>query len=342
MPEFVEEQLLKGRLVKRLLLTQAPKRFIIRREKTGLTKEQPRVVLKNCGFINPESIEEYIAAGGYEAASKALTAMTPEEVINEVKRSGLAGRGGAAFPTGTKWEFARKAPGEEKFIICNADEGEPGTFKDRLILEGDPHKLLEGMLIAGYAVGATRGFIYIRGEYALSIERTEKAIADARSLGLLGNGIFDKPFSFDIEVMKGAGAYVCGEETALIESLEGHRGHPRNKPPYPVVAGLWGKPTVVNNVETLANIADIVRNGANWFKQYGTPKCAGTKVYTILGHVATPGLIETEMGTTLRDIIYEYGGGISDGKQFKGRSSAERQALFSAPTCSTCRWTSSI
>ncbi len=330
-PEFVEEQLLKGRLVKRLLLTQAPKRFIIRREKTGLTKEQPRVVLKNCGFINPESIEEYIAAGGYEAASKALTSMTPEEVINEVKRSGLAGRGGAAFPTGAKWEFARKAPGEEKFILCNADEGEPGTFKDRLILEGDPHKLLEGMMIAGYAVGATRGFIYIRGEYSLSIERTEKAIADARSLGLLGNGIFDKPFSFDIEVMKGAGAYVCGEETALIESLEGHRGHPRNKPPYPVVAGLWGKPTVVNNVETLANIADIVHNGANWFKQYGTPKCSGTKVYTILGHVATPGLIETEMGTTLRDIIYEYGSGISDGKTFKGALVGGAAGAFLGP-----------
>jgi NADH:ubiquinone oxidoreductase subunit F (NADH-binding)/(2Fe-2S) ferredoxin len=330
-PEFVEEQLLKGRLLKRLLLTQAPKRFIIRREKTGLTKEQPRVVLKNCGFINPESIEEYIAAGGYEAMSKALTSMTPDEVINEVKRAGLAGRGGAAFPTGTKWEFARKAPGDQKFIICNADEGEPGTFKDRLILEGDPHKLLEGMAIAGYAVGATKGFIYIRGEYTLSIERTEKAIAAARSMGLLGNKIFDKPFGFDIEVMKGAGAYVCGEETALIESLEGHRGHPRNKPPYPVVAGLWGKPTVINNVETLANVADIIKNGPGWFKQYGTPKCSGTKVYTILGHVATPGLIETEMGTTLRDIIYEYGGGISDGKQFKGALVGGAAGAFLGP-----------
>ncbi|OPY71086.1 MAG: NADP-reducing hydrogenase subunit HndC [Syntrophorhabdaceae bacterium PtaU1.Bin034] len=329
--ELVEEHLLKGRLVKRLLLTQAPKRFVIKREKTGLLKEQPRVVLANCGLINPESIEEYIAEGGYEGASKALTKMTPEEVINEIKSSGLAGRGGAAFPTGMKWEFARKVPGDEKYIICNADEGEPGTFKDRLILEGDPHKLLEGMIIAAYAIGATQGFIYIRGEYTLSIERTEKAIADARSFGLLGNTIFDKPFAFDIVVMKGAGAYVCGEETALIESLEGHRGHPRNKPPYPVVAGLWDKPTVVNNVETLANIADIVKNGANWFRKYGTTKCAGTKVYTILGHVATPGLIETEMGTTLRDIIYEYGGGISDGKQFKGALVGGAAGAFLGP-----------
>ncbi len=330
-PEFVEEQLLKGRLVKRLLLAQAPKRFVIKREGMGLAKEQPRIVLKNCGFINPESIEEAIAAGGYEAASKALTAMTPDEVINEVSRAGLAGRGGAAFPTGAKWGFARKAPGEEKFIVCNADEGEPGTFKDRLILEGDPHKLIEGMMIAGYAVGASQGFFYIRGEYALSIERMEKAIADARSFGLLGNNLFGKPFSFDLKVMKGAGAYVCGEETALIESLEGRRGHPRNKPPYPVVSGLWGKPTVVNNVETLANVPDIVKNGANWFKQYGTSKCAGTKVYTILGHVATPGLIETEMGTTLRDIIYEYGGGISDGKQFKGALVGGAAGAFLGP-----------
>ena len=329
--EFVEEQLLKGRLVKRLLLTQAPKRYIIKREKTGLTKEQPRIVLRNCGVINPESIEEYIAAGGYEGESKAVTGMTPDEVIGEVKRAGLAGRGGAAFPTGTKWEFGRKAPGQEKYIVCNADEGEPGTFKDRLILEGDPHKLIEGMVIAGYAVGATRGFIYIRGEYGLSIGRTERAIADARSLGLLGNSLFDKPFGFDIEVMKGGGAYVCGEETALIESLEGRRGHPRNKPPYPVTAGLWGKPTIVNNVETLANIADIIRNGANWFKQYGTPKCAGTKVYTILGHVVTPGLIEAEMGTTLRDIIYEYGGGITNGKAFKGALVGGAAGAFLGP-----------
>lgn len=330
-PELVEEHLLKGRLVKRLLLTQAPKRFIVKKERTGLLKEQPRIVLRNCGLINPENIEEYIAEGGYEAASKALTKMTPDEVITELKNSGLAGRGGAAFPAGVKWEFARKAPGDQKYLVCNADEGEPGTFKDRLILEGDPHKLIEGMIIAGYAIGATQGYIYIRGEYTLSIERTEKAIADARSIGLLGNNIFEKPFSFDISVMKGAGAYVCGEETALIESLEGFRGHPRNKPPYPVVAGLWGKPTVVNNVETLANVAEIVRNGANWFRHYGTTKCPGTKVYTILGHVATPGLIETEMGTTLREIIFEYGGGIKDGKQFKAALVGGAAGAFLGP-----------
>jgi NADH:ubiquinone oxidoreductase subunit F (NADH-binding)/(2Fe-2S) ferredoxin len=328
--ELVEEHLLKGRLVKRLLLTQAPKRFIIKRERTGLMKEQPRIVLRNCGIIDPENIEEYIAEGGYEGASKALK-MTPDEVIGEVKNSGLAGRGGAAFPTAMKWDFARKAPGTQKFIICNADEGEPGTFKDRLILEGDPHKLLEGMLIAGYAVGATKGFIYIRGEYTLSIQRTEKAIADARALGILGSNIFEKDFSFDVTVMKGAGAYVCGEETALIESLEGHRGHPRNKPPYPVVAGLWGKPTVVNNVETLANVGDIMKNGASWFRRYGTSRCTGTKVYTILGHVATPGLIETEMGTTLRDIIFEYGGGMSEGKQFKGALVGGAAGAFLGP-----------
>jgi NADH:ubiquinone oxidoreductase subunit F (NADH-binding)/(2Fe-2S) ferredoxin len=330
-PELVEEHLLKGRPVKRLLLSTAPKRFVIRREKTGLLKEQPRVVLANCGFINPESIDEYIAAGGYEAVSKAVSSMTPEDVIKEVKAAGLAGRGGAAFPAGAKWDFARQVPGDEKYIVCNADEGEPGTFKDRLILEGDPHKLIEGMIIAGYAVGASRGFIYIRGEYALSIERTEKAIADAKALGLLGGAIFDKPFSFDLAVMKGAGAYVCGEETALIESLEGRRGHPRNKPPYPVVAGLWGKPTVVNNVETLANVAAIIKNGADWFRKYGTEKCPGTKVYTILGHVATPGLIEAEMGTTLRDIIFEYGGGIKDGKKFKGALVGGAAGAFLGP-----------
>jgi NADH-quinone oxidoreductase subunit F len=329
--EIVEEHLLKGRLVKRLLLTQAPKRFIIKRERTGLLKEQPRVVLKNCGIINPESIEEYIAEGGYEGASKAITKMTPDEVIAEVKNASLAGRGGAAFPTGMKWEFARKAPGDEKYIVCNADEGEPGTFKDRLILEGDPHRLLEGMIIAGYAVGASKGYIYIRGEYALSIERMEKAIADATALGILGSNIFEKGVAFEVKIMKGAGAYVCGEETALIESLEGHRGHPRNKPPYPVVEGLWAKPTVVNNVETLANIGDIIRNGASWFKKYGTTKCPGTKVYTILGHVATPGLIETEMGTTLRDIIFDYGGGISGGKQFKGALVGGAAGAFLGP-----------
>lgn len=316
-PELVEEHLLKGRVLKRLVLTEGPKQYVVHKERVGLLKEQPRIVLRNCGIINPENIEEYIAEGGYEAVAKALSTMAAETVIEEIKASGLTGRGGAAFSTGLKWEFARRAPGDIKYIICNADEGEPGTFKDRLILEGDPHKLIEGMMIAGYAVGASFGFVYIRGEYSLSIERLEKAIKDARSYGLLGKGILNSNFSFDIKVMKGAGAYVCGEETALIESLEGKRGHPRNKPPYPVTEGLWGRPTVVNNVETLANVPEIIRNGSSWFRSYGTDKCPGTKVYTIIGKVANPGLIEAEMGTTLRDILYEYAGGIKTGKSFK-------------------------
>ena len=330
-PELVEEHLLKGRPLTRLILTEAPKRTIITKEKTGLLKEQPRIVLKNCGFIDPENIDEYIAAGGYEAIAKVLQTMTSEDVVAEIKSSGLLGRGGAGFPTGMKWDFAIKTPGDEKFVICNADEGEPGTFKDRLILEGDPHKLIEGMLIAGYAIRGTRGFVYIRGEYSLSIERIEKAILDARAYGLLGKNILESNFSFDIVVMKGAGAYVCGEETALIESLEGKRGHPRNKPPFPINAGLWGKPTLVNNVETLANISEIIRNGAEWYKGYGTEKCSGTKVFTILGHVATAGLIETEMGTTLKDIIFEYGGGIKNGKTFKGALVGGAAGAFLGP-----------
>lgn len=330
-PELVSEHLLKGRQLKRLIITEIPKRTVIKRGTTGLMKEQPRIVLKNCGFIDPESIDEYIAVGGYEAAAKVLNSMKPEDVIKEVKASGLVGRGGAAFPTGLKWEFALGAVGDQKYVLCNADEGEPGTFKDRLILEGDPHKLIEGMIIAGYAIGATKGYVYIRGEYALSIERIEKAIADAKTYGLLGQNILTSNFGFDVAVMKGAGAYVCGEETALIESLEGKRGHPRNKPPYPINAGLWGKPTLVNNVETLANIPEIINNGAAWFKGYGTEKCSGTKVYTILGHVVTPGLIETEMGTTLKDIIFEYGGGIKGGKKFKGALVGGAAGAFLGP-----------
>ena len=258
-PQLVEEHLLKGRPLKRLMLAEAPKQTVVKKEKAGLLKEQPRIVLRNCGVIDPEKIDEYIGEGGYLAIGNALASMKPEGVIDEIKKSGLAGRGGASFSTGMKWDFARRAPGDIKYIICNADEGEPGTFKDRLILEGDPHKLIEGMLLAGYAVGASKGFVYIRGEYALSIERLEKAIAQARDYGLLGINILDSTFTFDIFVMKGAGAYVCGEETALIESLEGKRGHPRNKPPYPVTEGLWGKPTVVNNVETLANVPEIMQ-----------------------------------------------------------------------------------
>jgi NADH-quinone oxidoreductase subunit F len=315
-PQLVEEHLLKGRPLKRLFLSELPKQHIVTKEKTGLLKEQPRIVLRNSGIIDPENIDEYIAREGYEAVGKAFS-LKPEGVIEEIKKSGLIGRGGAGFPTAMKWGFAHNAPGDQKYIICNADEGEPGTFKDRLILEGDPHKLIEGMIIAGYAIGATKGFVYIRGEYSLSIERLEKAIAQARQYELLGDNILESGFSFDMAVMKGAGAYVCGEETALIESLEGHRGHPRIKPPFPAVEGLWRKPTVVNNVETLANVPEIMQHGAAWFRGYGTEKCPGTKVYTIIGNVATPGIIEAEMGTTLRDIIYEYAGGIKEGKKFK-------------------------
>jgi NADH:ubiquinone oxidoreductase subunit F (NADH-binding)/(2Fe-2S) ferredoxin len=314
---IVEEHLLKGRSVKDLILKREVPLKGTTLERIGPGREQVRIVLANSGVIDPENIEEYIGRGGYEALEKVLTIMKSEDVIEEIKKSKLRGRGGAGFPTGLKWESARKSFGKEKYLICNADEGEPGTFKDRLILEGDPHKLIEGMIIASYATGSQKGYIYIRGEYALSIERFNKAIKDAKKYGLLGNNILDSGFSFDIEVKRGAGAYICGEETALIESIEGKRGQPRLKPPYPTVSGLFNKPTVVNNVETLANIAPIIRNGSDWFKKIGTETCPGTKVYTILGHVYFPGLLEVPMGTTLKEIIFAYGGGIKDGKKFK-------------------------
>jgi NADH:ubiquinone oxidoreductase subunit F (NADH-binding)/(2Fe-2S) ferredoxin len=316
-PELVEEHFIKGRPLKRLMIENIITPSVVVKEEVGLTKRQVRIVLKNSGVINPESIEEYIASDGFDGLTKAIFEMKPEDVIKIVKDSGLRGRGGAGFPTGLKWEFTYKIPSDEKYVICNADEGEPGTFKDRLILEGDPYRIVEAMTIAGYAVGAKKGYIYIRGEYKLSIDRMQKAIQTAKEYGLLGDNILGSNFSFDIEVRKGAGAYICGEETALIESLEGKRGVPRIKPPYPVSQGLRNKPTVVNNVETLANIPDIVRNGAEWFRQFGTEKCPGTKVYTILGDVINAGLIEVEMGTPLREIIFQYGGGIKDGKKFK-------------------------
>jgi len=330
--EIFSSHIQNGQAVERLLHRNAGnEQPVVKMDDVDFFKKQTKVVLRNCGVIDPHEIEDYIRVDGYQALAKVLKTMSEEQVINEVKQSGLRGRGGAGFLTGLKWELTRKAQGELKYAICNADEGEPGTFKDRLILEGDPHKLIEGMMIAGYAVGATKGFVYIRGEYALSIERLEKAIAQARQYGILGDNILESGFSFDVEVMKGAGAYVCGEETALIESLEGKRGHPRNKPPYPVTEGLWGKPTVVNNVETLANVPEIIRNGAAWYRGYGTDKCPGTKVYTIIGNVATPGLIEAEMGTTLRDIIYEYAGGIKDGKKFKGALVGGAAGAFMGP-----------
>ncbi len=317
-PEIVTEHLLKGRPVKRLQVPLAPEERVVEIKPTGLVKKpQPRVVLQNCGVIDPESLEEAIAAGDYQALVKVIEeGMSPKDVMEEVTKSGLRGRGGAGFPTGKKWSFT--APGPQKYLICNADEGEPGTFKDRLILEGDPHRLIESMILAGYAIGATKGYIYIRGEYTLSIARISKAIEQAYRENLLGDNILDSGITFHLEIKKGAGAYVCGEETALIESIEGKRGQPRLKPPFPAVQGLWGKPTVVNNVETLSNIPPIILNGADWYRSFGTPTCPGTKVYTILGHIETPGLIEVEMGTTLRDIIFEYGGGIRKGKKFKG------------------------
>jgi len=319
---IIEEHLLKGRVVAGLNhapIAAATAATATKKDaKVGLTREQRRVVLDKAWTVDPESIDEVIAAGGYKGLEKIFTEkITPEAVIEEIKNSGLRGRGGAGFPTGMKWEFTRKASGTEKYVICNADEGEPGTFKDRLILEGDPHRLIEAMTIAAYAIGAGRGFIYIRGEYELSIERLRKAIAQANEYGLLGKNILESGFSFMLEIRKGAGAYVCGEETALIESLEGKRGNPRVKPPYPVTNGLWQKPTAVNNVETLANIPAIISNGAGWFRKIGTDKCPGTKVFTILGHAEYPGLVETEMGTPLREIIFGYGGGIKGGKKFK-------------------------
>ncbi len=317
--QLVEEHLYKGRIAENL---QAPVRELtgsiawLRARKGSLPAEQ-RIVLQRAGLIDPENIDEYILHEGYEALGKALTRMTPEEVRNVIDQSGLQGRGGAGFPVGRKWAFVSKAPGEPKYVICNADESEPGTFKDRLILEGDPHSILEAMTIAAYAVGASEGYIYIRGEYALAYERLKKAIAQAQQSGLLGDNIFGSGFGFKIHVHAGAGAYICGEETALIESIEGKRGEPRSRPPYPPTNGLWGKPTLVNNVETLANVPAIIRNGAHWYHQFGTPKSPGTKVYTILGNVNVTGVIEVPMGITLREVITIYGKGMKNGARLK-------------------------
>ncbi|MCX7850278.1 MAG: SLBB domain-containing protein [Thermus sp.] len=278
---------------------------------------QKKVVLANCGQIDPERIEEYIAVGGYEALAKALTRMTPEEVIAEVTRSGLRGRGGAGFPTGRKWQAVREAPGKPKYVICNGDEGDPGAFMDRAILEGDPHSVLEGMAIAAYAVGAEKGYIYVRAEYPLAVKRLEVALAQARKYGLLGPRIFDTDFSFDVELRIGAGAFVCGEETALIASIEGRRGEPRPRPPYPAQVGLFGQPTLINNVETFANIRHIILNGGAWFAQMGTATSKGTKVFALAGQVRNTGLVEVPMGITLRELIFDIGGGVPEGRRFK-------------------------
>jgi NADH:ubiquinone oxidoreductase subunit F (NADH-binding)/(2Fe-2S) ferredoxin len=279
--------------------------------------QQMRIALRNCGIIDPENIDDYLSLRGYEALAKVLTDMKPVDVVNEVKKSGLRGRGGAGFPSGVKWEFAASQDNEVKYVICNADEGDPGAFMDRSAIEGDPHTVLEGMLVAGYAIGANVGIVYIRAEYPLAITRLEKAIAAAKEHGLIGNNILGSDFSFDIEIRLGAGAFVCGEETALIHSIEGSRGMPRPRPPYPSVKGLFGKPTVINNVETMANIPVIILDGGEWFSTVGTEKSKGTKVFALAGKVVNTGLIEVPMGTTIRQIVYDIGGGVPDGKKLK-------------------------
>lgn len=316
---LVEEHLYKGRVVESLLapVRELSGQIAWLRSRKGTVPAEQRIVLERAGLIDPESIDEYLIHNGYQALGKALTEMTPADVINELNASGLQGRGGAGFPVGRKWSFVAGAAGEKKYVICNADESEPGTFKDRLILEGDPHSIIEAMMISAYAVGADEGYIYIRGEYALAYQRLEHAIQQAREYGLLGENIFGTAFSFDLHVHAGAGAYICGEETALIESIEGKRGEPRSRPPYPPTYGLWGKPTLVNNVETLANVPPIIRNGANWYRQFGTPNSPGTKVYTILGNVNLTGVIEVPMGITLREVITIYAKGMKDNAPLK-------------------------
>ncbi|NLB69024.1 MAG: NADH-quinone oxidoreductase subunit NuoF [Lentisphaerae bacterium] len=315
--ELVQEHLVKGRIVDRLLYNHEQGKSLVTVEGIDFYQKQFRIVLRNCGVIDPDKIDDYIARDGYAGLEKALFEMTPEQVIDEVSRSGLRGRGGAGFPTGKKWSFAAAQPKGEKYMVCNADEGDPGAYMDRSTLEGDPHSVLEAMAIAGYAIGASKGYIYIRAEYPLAIRRLETAIEAAREYGLLGEKILNSDFDFDIELRLGAGAFVCGEETALLASIEGNRGMPRPRPPFPAVKGLWDKPTVINNVETLANIPVIISKGADWFNKIGTADTRGTKVFALTGKVNNTGLIEVPMGTTLREIIFEIGGGIKDGREFK-------------------------
>ena len=317
-PDDVEEHLLKGRIVKRLLYTETVEEDTVKSlNETDFYKKQMRVALRNCGVINPEDINEYIAYDGYQALGKVLTEMTPDDVIDVMKRSGLRGRGGAGFPTGLKWSFAKASVDDQKYVCCNADEGDPGAFMDRSVLEGDPHAVLEAMAIAGYAIGANQGYIYVRAEYPIAVKRLEIAIGQAREMGLLGKDIFGSGFDFDIELRLGAGAFVCGEETALMTSIEGHRGEPRPRPPFPAVKGLFGKPSVLNNVETYANIPQIILKGPEWFSSMGTEKSKGTKVFALGGKIHNTGLVEVPMGTTLREIVEEIGGGVPNGKKFK-------------------------
>ncbi len=318
--EIVSEHLLKGRVVTRLLYQETVKEEeVIPLVETGFYKKQKRVALRNCGVINPENIDEYIAVDGYQALAKVLTEMTPEQVIDTLLAAGLRGRGGAGFPTGQKWKLARTLvpDADQKYVCCNADEGDPGAFMDRSVLEGDPHVVLEAMAIAGYTIGANQGYIYVRAEYPIAIQRLQIAINQAREYGLLGKDIFGTGFDFDIDLRFGAGAFVCGEETALMTSIEGNRGEPRPRPPFPAVKGLFAKPTVLNNVETYANIPRIILNGAEWFASMGTEKSKGTKVFALGGKINNTGLVEVPMGTTLREVIEDIGGGIPNGKKFK-------------------------
>jgi NADH:ubiquinone oxidoreductase subunit F (NADH-binding)/(2Fe-2S) ferredoxin len=314
---IVKEHIVKGRIVERLLYDTTMSKTNVTIDGMHFYQKQFRIVLRNCGMIDPDKIDEYIARDGYKALEKALFEMKPDEVTAEVLKSGLRGRGGAGFPTGKKWQFAAMQPAGQKYMVCNADEGDPGAYMDRSTLEGDPHSVLEAMAIAGYAIGANKGYVYIRAEYPLAIQRLETAIAQANEYGLLGENILGSDFSFTIEIRLGAGAFVCGEETALLASIEGNRGMPTPRPPFPAVKGLWGRPTVINNVETLANIPMILLKGSDWFSNIGTLGSKGTKVFALTGKINNSGLIEVPMGTTLREIIFDIGGGIRDGKKFK-------------------------
>ncbi len=315
--EIVEEHLIKGRIVQRLLYKEDNEKLITALSDTNFIKKQTRIALRNCGVINPEEIDEYIAYDGYQALIKVLTTMKPQDVIDVIKDSGLRGRGGGGFPTGMKWQFAANSVSDEKYVCVNADEGDPGAFMDRSVLEGDPHSVLEAMTIAGYAIGSHQGFVYIRAEYPIAVQRLKVAIKQAKEYGLLGKNILDSGFDFDIEIRLGAGAFVCGEETALMTSIEGHRGEPRPRPPFPAVKGLFAKPTLLNNVETYANICQIILKGADWFRSIGTEKSKGTKVFALGGKITNTGLVEIPMGTTLREVVEDIGGGVPNGKKFK-------------------------
>ena len=315
--EIIKSHIMEGKVVERLLCKDIDGKKVMKLDELNFYKKQKRIALKNCGVINPEDIDEYIAFDGYRALARVLMEISPDEVIEIVDKSGLRGRGGAGFPTGKKWKATKEAKGDTKYVVCNADEGDPGAFMDRSILEGDPHAVLEAMEIAGYAIGAEKGYIYVRAEYPIAVERLKIAINQAREYGILGKNIFGTNFNFDIEIRLGAGAFVCGEETALLESIEGRRGQPRVKPPYPAQSGLWGCPTLINNVETYANIAQIILKGAEWYSSIGTANSKGTKVFALGGNVNNVGLVEVPMGTTLREIVFDIGGGIPNGREFK-------------------------